>query len=212
MKDVAFVSVAFGQEYLAQQKRLEQSILAIYPEANILFFHGRLPGTSKSFYDSLYGFKPHAIQEARKRWKKVLWLDPAMILVDKIDDLLNHPMIGVRDDSVLHNVISNKTLNFYRLTRELIREAEWHLVGGSLYYFDFTTPIANNIFDMWHEAELNNLFGSQYEAASEQLQGHRYDETLIAIAMYTHGVKPQTHAEVRYCIEKNPMFIKKHFK
>lgn len=214
MKDVVFVSVAFGFEYLKQMDRLQKSILKIYPEANLLFFDNGLPDGSKLFLDSLYGFKPHAIQEARNQgYKKVIWLDPAMILEDKVDDLINQStLIAVKDDTLLYNVVSNKCYSYFGLDAYYVSFRNWHLVGGSLYFFNFDRPKDNIIFDMWLNAEKHEIFGSQHEAASEQLQGHRYDESVMALAMYMNGVDPVAPDKVRYCIENNPMFQKRHFK
>lgn len=214
MNDVVFVSVAFGFEYLKQMDRLQKSILHIYPEANLLFFDNGLPEGSKPFLDSLYGFKPHAIELARKQgYTKVIWLDPAMILVDKVDDLINkESVIAIKDDSVLHNVISNDCYKYYGLNREFVESKKWHLVGGSLYFFNFDNPLTHTIFDGWRNAEIKGIFGSQWDAASPGLQGHRYDEAVMAIEMYQNGVEPVGHDVVRYCSGENPMFRKLHFK
>lgn len=213
MKDVVFVSVAFGFEYLKQMDRLQKSILKIYPEANLLFFDNGLPNGSRSFYDSLYGFKPHAIQEARNQgYKKVIWLDPAMILVDKIDRYFNYHMIAAIDDNKLSQTISDKFLKYVGLTRDAVHNKGWHLVGGSFYYFDFDKPVSNMIFDAWMKYEVDGYFGSQYEAASEQINSHRNDESCMAVAMYTNGMSPYPHDEIGYCAGEHPVFIKKHFK
>lgn len=143
---------------------------------------------------------------------KIIWLDPAMILCDKIDDLFQYNVIAVKDDNLLHDLISEQTLSHYNLTRERIKSQKWHLVGGSIYYFDFDKRDSYNVFTQWYESEKKGLFGSQQQAAMEQIQGHRNDETLMAVAMYSHGLEPQGADKVRYCQEVNPMFIKKHFK
>lgn len=214
MNDVCFCSVAFGFEYLKQMDRLQKSILSIYPEANLLFFDNGLPDGSKPFLDSLYGFKPHAIQVAKDQgFKKVIWLDPAMILVDKVDELINKPIIvAVKDDTLLHNVVSNKCYKYFGLTRDFVKLKGWYLVGGSLYFFNFDHPYTNMVFDLWLQAEKDGMFGSQHEAASEQLQGHRYDEAVMALAMYTNGIKPMGADEARYCLSENSIFRKLHFK
>jgi hypothetical protein len=214
MKDVVFVSVAFGHEYLKQMDRLQKSILRIYPEANLLFFDNGLPTGSQSFYDSLYGFKPHAIQEARNQgYKKVIWLDPAMILVDKIDELIaRETIVAVKDESLLHNVVSDRCYKYFGFTRDFVKAKNWHLVGGSLYFFNFEHPYTNIVFDQWLKAEKDGIFGSQWDAASDKLQGHRYDEAVMALCMYTNNIKPVTHADVRYCNGESPMWLKKHFK
>ncbi len=212
MKDVVFVSVAFGQQYLDQQKRLLESIRAIYPEANTLFFYNRLPETSKSFYDSLYGFKPHAIAEAKKNFRKVIWLDPAMILVDKIDRLFNFDFIAVKDESRLAQSISDKYLHACGMTRDQVKDLAWNLVGGSFYYFDFYSTTTEAIFNRWMTDEMAGYFGSQYEAASEQINSHRYDESCMAMSLYSHGRQPNSAEETGYCVDKDAIWQKKHFK
>lgn len=214
MNDVVFVSTAFGDiRYLTQMDKLKRSIENIYPKANMMFWYDCLPPGSKPFLDSLYGFKVHAIFEARKKYKKVIWLDPAMKLRDKVNDLIKQPtVIAIKDDSVLHNVVSDKCYEYFGLTRNRVRELDWHLVGGSLYFFNFEHPTANTIFDIWYNAERDGIFGSQHEASFAGLQGHRYDEAVMAIAMYMNGVEPVGHDVVRYCSGTNPMWVKNHFK
>lgn len=212
MKDLVFVSVAFGELYIAQQDRLKQSILDIYPDANIMFFRDTLPSGSKPFLESLYGFKVHAIAEAKRFFKKVLWLDPAILLNNKIDVLFNFDMVAVKDDNLLHSLVSNNCLNYYLTTREEIELNQIHLVGGSLYYFNFNVEAANLVFKSWHHAEILNIFGSQEEAATEKLQGHRYDETCMALSMFQTGIYPVSPDQIGYCTSLNPVFTKKHFK
>lgn len=212
-ESVVFVCVAFGDKYVAQQERLRASIFAIYPNANLMFFTECLPPGSQPFQDSLYGFKVHAIQAAiDKGFKKVIFLDPAMILMDKVDDLFEYYIVAVKDDHKLHPLVSDNALRFYQTPRHLVEALEWHLVGGSIYYFNFLDMRVRSIFDLWKRSEKAGCFGSQYEAASEQINGHRNDESCMALAMQGHRMMPQPGPDVRYCIEKNPMFIKKHFK
>jgi hypothetical protein len=213
MDDVIFVSVAFGNEYVQQQHRLKDSIRSIYPKANLLFYLNELPPGSKEFRDSLYGFKPHAIKHAKTiGFTKIIWLDPAMLLVGKIDKLMNFKFIAVRDDSKLSQCISDKYLSYTGHTRAGVEERGWHLVGGSFLLFDFSSATTHSIFNSWFMDEKAGLFGSQQEAASEQINSHRYDETCMAMAIYTNGLTPQTPEEVGYCIGENAIFQKKHFK
>ncbi len=212
MGDVIFCSVAFGNRYLDQQRRLEESIRAIYPDARLLFFRGRLPDTSREFHESLYGFKVHAIAEASQICPKVIWLDPAMILTGPIDRLYYHSVVAVKDESKLHQSISEIFLDYIDISRKKVKEFDWHLVGGSLYYFDFDKVSAIQIFEMWANFEKGGWFGSQQQQASEQINSHRNDESCMAVAMYLHEVYPVTPEEVGYCVEKDASFQKKHFK
>lgn len=212
MEDVVFVSVAFGERYVEQQRRLKESILAIYPSANIMFWADEYPPGSRTMDESLYGFKVHAIMEAKKTFSRVVWVDTAMVLHDKIDDLFKYSIVAVRDDNKLYNLISDRAANYYEMNKGTIQYKEWHLVGGSLYYFDFTTHDASIIFGHWFRSERDGIFGSQRESASEQINGHRHDETCMAMCMYIYGIEPIPGDQVRYCIEKNPMVTKQHFK
>jgi hypothetical protein len=214
MDNVCFVSVALGERYVEQQVRLKESILAIYPEANLLFFTDELPKGSKSFYDSLYGFKPYAVLQAieARKCDQIIWCDTAMILMDEIDDLFKYEIMAVQDDNKLSTFISDRYLKASHITRDECKNNGWHLVGGSLYYFDFDSNRTCDIFAAWMADERRGLFGSQEQEASEQLQGHRGDETCMAMNLYLAGMKPVSAAEVRYNVEENPMWIKKHFK
>ena len=70
MNQVCFVCQAFGKinggddRYLEQQTRLKESILSIYPEANLLFYTNILPEGARPFHISLYGLKVHCIEQA----------------------------------------------------------------------------------------------------------------------------------------------------
>ena len=213
MKNFVFVSVAFGPQYVAQQDRLRKSILGIYPDANILFYRDELPSSSKPFLDSLYGFKVHAIQDAiNLGYEKILWLDPAMILMDAIDVLFSHPLVAIRDENMLSTYISNAYLEYSGYTRNQLEFENVHLVGGSLYYFDMSDKMVRTVFKGWASDERHGWFGSQEQEASEQLNGHRADESCMAMTMQQNGIYPVGPSAVGYCITYDPVFIKKHFK
>jgi hypothetical protein len=210
MKDLCFVSLAFGSLYVDQINRLKKSILAIFPEANAQFYIEDFPSGSRPFGQSLYGFKPHAIAHARKQFSKVIWLDPAMVLVDRdLSAITKHKLVAVKDDHKLNPFISDQALKFYGITRHQIES--FHLVGGSLYYFDFDFKVVNDVFDMWLKSEQNNLWDGEGQTHTGATRGHRSDEALMALAMFQHGLEPQVKDEVRYCND-NPAFIKLHFK
>lgn len=213
MKGVAFVSVAFGdQRYLDQLARLKESILKIYPDATIFAWQDEMPPGAKSHSQSLYGFKVHAVDYAIKQgFEKVIWIDPAMILQDKVDYYFGFtmsPVIAVKDDNLLNITIGIKALEYYG-NPEIIDK---HLVGGSLYVFDFKYPVAHDVFKHWYVSEQDGIFGSQKEAASEQINMHRYDESCMAIALMANNIAPVGHDVARYCQGPGSIWIKKHFK
>lgn len=216
-KEVAFTSCAFGDHrYIEQQARLKHSILQIYPDAPLFFWTNEMPPGSRSMSESLYGFKPHAVKAALDAgYKQIMFFDPAIILVKPIDfyqeQVKEYGVCCARDDNKLSPFCYDKALDFYGLTRNDIKD--WHLVGGSFYYFDFDLPKCEEIFINWMASEKHSLFGSQKEQASEQLHGHRNDEAMMALALYACGGKPMS-GDVRYNCENKELCIldKKHFK
>jgi hypothetical protein len=211
---VAFVSVAFGDKrYLEQQERLKHSILLIYPEAPLFFWTNEMPPGARSMSDSLYGFKPHAVWHAlRQGYKKVMFFDPAIILMKPIDFYMEkvkeYGVCCAQDDNKLSPFCSDKALKWHELKREDIKD--WHLVGGSFYYFDFSLRLCESIFHDWYCSETAGMYGSQKEQASGQLQGHRNDEAMMSLALYSNGSKPMS-GDVRYnCENKEVEVISKH--
>lgn len=218
-----FVSVAFGDKrYIEQQARLKHSILQIYPDAPLFFWTDEMPPGARPMNESLYGFKPHAVQYAWDQgYKKIMFFDPAIILMKPIDFYMEKvEEFGVccaQDDNKLDPFCGDKALMEYRhiMGNSLLRDdiKDWHLVGGSFYYFDFMLSHCQWIFSDWLKAEKLGLFGSQKEQASGKLQGHRNDEAMMALALYTNGSKPMS-GDVRYNCENKDLCIldKKHFK
>jgi len=208
---IAFVSCAFGDKrYLEQQTRLIESIDKFHPESIGYHWTDELPPGSPKFYDSLYGFKVHAVIHAfNEGHERVLFLDPACILLDRVDFLFElcrrNGVVAIKDDNKLP--ASNTALEHFKYRRQDI--ADFHLVGGSLYAFDYY--YSKHVFKSWYEAERFGAFGSQVEAASEKLQGHRYDETCMALSLYRHGFEPVGPDVGRY-MGDNCAVTKKHFK
>lgn len=208
-KDIAICTVAFGELYIMQQGRLLRSIP---PGYDVLAWTNDYPPGSRTFENSLYGFKVHAVTHARnKGFKKIIWLDTACIVHDHLDYLFHSdmpPVVAVRDESKLIDTISDKALAYYGKPFD----KSWHLVGGSMYAFSFNEPDCEFIFNHWAKAEADGIFGSAHEQASEQINKHRHDESCMAMALYCNGYEPVTPEQARYCIGDKSIVIKKHFK
>lgn len=214
---IAFCSVAFGPQYVEQQERLKESILQLYPEAHLFFYKEELPVGSKPFLESLYGFKVHAIKEARDYgFKKVVWVDSAIVLKHKLDfeDSMveQYGVLAVRDDNKLTNVCSDTCVKYFDIAKSDLDDR--HLVGGSFYYFNFNYSLSRLIFDDWYNAEQAGIFGSQEDASSDKLQGHRHDETCMALAIYKNGSSPLPANHLKYpgAYTEEIWIDKKHFK
>lgn len=212
MKPICFVSAAFNEKrYIEQQTRLIESIDKYHPEAEGFHWTDELPPGAQPFLNSLYGFKVHAVMHAyNEGYERILFLDPACILLDRIDFLFElcprHGVVAVKDDNKLP--ASNSALSHFGYRREDI--ADLHLVGGSVYAFNMY--YSKQVFKEWYKSERFGIFGSQTEASSERLQGHRYDESCMALALHKHGFGPVGPDVARYMQGENSAIDKKHFK
>lgn len=212
MTDITFLSVAFGERYVEQQTRLVDSIRTVYPDAPMMMWTDALPEGSKPFKESLYGFKVHAVKAALKAgYKKIIWLDTACILQQSVDYWfsLNQPVLAAKDDNALSKCIAQKALFWY--SKPSVPDS-WHLVGGSVYVFNFDQPDCQKIFDNWAAAEAHGVFGSQAEQSSGKINQHRHDESCMSMALYQYGYEPVQCDLMKYNQGADSIIIKDHFK
>lgn len=215
MNKIAVCAVSFGDRYNWRMGRLKETLETTNPEAKFYSWVDRMPDGARPFNDSMYGFKPHAIQIARDQGhSKIFWIDCTAVVQDKLDyydqfTAEHKGVLAVQDDNKLTGFCSNNALNYIGKDRNYLKDK--HLVGGSLYYFDFDVPGCEEIFNRWMLSEKNGLFGSMIEQCGERLQGHRSDETMMSLFLYEAGSKPFTGA-TRYNWEKGGVVLKQHFK
>lgn len=215
MSEIAVCSVAFGEKYVWRLGRMKETLQNTNPNVRLFEWTDRMPDGARPFNESLYGFKPHAIQIARDQgYKKIFFIDCTCVIQDKLNYYDQHTkehkgVLAVQDDNKLTGFCSDKALRYIGKDRQYLKDK--HLVGGSLYYFDFDVPGCEYIFGRWMESELKGLFGNMVEQCGEQLQGHRSDETMMSLFLYEAGSKPFTGA-TRYNWEKGGVVQKMHFK
>lgn len=200
--DFCFLNVSFGDRYVRTQERLKDSILKIYPDANLFFWMDELPPGSKPFVNSLYGFKVHAINYARERgFKKVVWIDTCSVLRHPIECLWDqvwcYGAYAVADEVTVKRYCSQKLQEIYKIPNDL------KLVGGSLYLFDFDCHKSNLIFDSWAKMEAAGHFGDMDLIMNEKNDGidkcgHRMDETCMALSMWLHNSTPIPRDTAKY--------------
>ena len=202
MKDVVFTTYSFGKLYCYQQGRLKESILKIYPDANLRFWHdddgagypqpGKPPG-AKPFNESMYGFKVHCVRNCiNEGFKKVVFLDAAIILEAPIDDVLERAaeigVLATDERCDLIQFISNKCLEYVGETRETLN---LKLIGGSVYVFDFNNPKAIQVFEYWEQLEHAGMFGQAGDRGHGAPMGHRNDETCMSLSLAKYGIESQ---------------------
>lgn len=206
MTDFIFISVAFGPRYIEQQKRLHESICKFYSPAHHLSWTDCMPPGAKSHAESLYGFKVHAVKYALdKGYKKIIWIDTACILQDKVDywfTLIDkYGVVAAKDDNKLCNHIGVSALMKYSL---ISIPGHYHLVGGSLYVFNFDNPLCCKIFEHWKWIESKGGFADEKK--------HRHDESCMAMSLYLNGSEPTPYDVARYNNGPESIVIKDHFK
>lgn len=189
---VAFTSIAFGdRRYLQQLEKCAASIAEHHPEARLFSWVNEFP--SRPHTESLYGFKPHCVKTAADAgFRFVVWLDPACYLTRRIDDVIElssqHGVVAIRDENKLRNgngqsdFIAPDCVAKYGVPQSEL--ARIHLVGGSLYVFDFEHPKCNEVFNDWLNMEVSGMFHCPSHA------GHRNDESCMAVAMWRAGIGP----------------------
>ncbi len=211
MSKICFLSVAFGHRYIEQQTRMYQSVVNIHPDAAMICWTDVYPEGARTHRESLYGFKVHAVNVARAAGHdRIVWLDTACILQKPVDYWfsLSMPVVAAKDDNALINCIGSKAHAYYG-NPDLIG---MHLVGGSVFVFDFTHPDCEKIFQHWEQSEQDGIFGSQEEQSTGWLNKHRHDEACMSMALYQNGYDPMPCDKMRYNQGKDSIIIKDHFK
>lgn len=211
IKDIVFTSYAFGDLYCRQQDRLKKSILQRYPDANIKFWQSKsnssfnnlseLPPGSKTFHESMYGFKVHCIKNClNEGFKIIIYLDVAVVIETDIfpilETLKHEGVMCAIDKSSLSNRVSEKCLKWVGKTKEQIKDLT--IVGGSLFLFDFNHPITKPFFDMWAKMEEEGLFGSESDAQQPWWNAHRHDEACFSLCLDAFNMKPSSWDKVGY--------------
>lgn len=209
--DFCFLSVAFGPRYVEQQTRLHQSIQSIHPDVKHFAWTDAYPPGAKPHHESLYGFKVDAISYAQNQgYKKIIWFDTAIVLQRQVNYWfdLNLPLVVAKDDNLLVDTIGEKALKYFGHPNI----EGMHLVGGSVYVWNFNHDVTDGIFDDWANAEANGIFGSQHEMSTGQINKHRWDEACLGYIMQANGVQPLMHDAMRYNLDDNSIVRKYHFK
>ena len=153
------------------------------------------------FQQSLYGFKPHAIQRAIDLgYKKIIWLDPSVLPITDmkylIDELDTNPLLIVEGDAKIVDMCNQKALNWFGFNTEDLKDVK-HL-GGTIYCFNFNDEKTMEVFNLWKKAEEEGIYGTQ----DEFMLGHWADETCMALAIHKVGVKRNGIKEFKYINQK----------
>lgn len=205
------VSVAFRNPYVQHMDKLVEFIKNDAQPVDMLFFKDELPskdGIIKEdivthFQKSLYGFKPHAIQQAIEMgYEKIIWLDPSIlptvslkVLIDALDE---HPMVVRTGDAPITKMTNARVKKWFDVT-DADLEGVKH-IGGTIYCFNFNNLKTREVFDLWRLAEIEGMFGDQ----DEFMKGDCWaDESAMVLSLHKIGVLQYWEEKFTYYNMKN---------
>lgn len=207
---VCIVSVAFREPYVKhslkqEEKWREDKFYSDYePWRDVLpCKNGWIDGNIvEHFQKSLYGFKPHAIQDAiNDGYKKVIWFDPCVYPLSSIEVLSKsldiNPLIVIIGDAPITKMANQKAKDWFGVTDEELKDIKH--IGGTIYAFNFENQKVLDTFNLWKKAEEEGIFGDQ----DAFMAGHWADEACMSLAMYKNGMEFYTETEFKYLNQKS---------
>lgn len=203
MNKRCIINVATGTFYCKQQERLVNSFLKSVDNVTIihtdrvanwntgwrtgidlLVWNDLFPVGARPHEESQYGFKIHAMKQARDRgYTSVLWLDsPAFAVARNISPIFDviekQGYYAMSHIDPLINQVGDSYLKFYRMKRNLLEG--YNLPSGSCYGFDLANPVGKGvgaeIFRVMEHDEFRGLFRSE----TGDTWNHRHDEACLA--------------------------------
>ena len=201
------VTVAFREPYLTHN---DNQVAVLTGNYQLRVFRDVLPykeGIVKEnivsrFQQSLYGFKPHAIELARQSGAdKVIWFDPSLYPLSSIDDLFDEldktDMLVKMGDHPINEMTNDKAIKWFGLNRSDLTDVKH--IGGTFYGFNFNNPKTAEVFELWKKAEEEGIFGTQ----DEFMAGHWADESCMTLAMFKCGVEQKNSKTLKYRNQKD---------
>jgi len=159
-------------------------------------YTGYPPGCPKHS-NNPYAFKPFVINKAREDgYDQVLWIDAACIVKKRLD-----PIWNILDKQGYYIQLngwqsgewaSDDCLRQMNVTRDeamLMPHAMANVMG-----FDFTNPIAEKLFNTWHNHGKMGTFNGDWKNDKQQCSqdprclGFRHDQTVISILASQAGL------------------------
>lgn len=204
MENECVVSCAFREPYVTHNQVQSKLVdVAMYSFVNALPYKEGLVSDNIviRFQQSLYGFKPHAIQKMRDNgYTKIIWLDPSVYPVTPVSNMMrslrNTNMLIRSGEHELSVMTGQKALDWFGVTKEEIKGVKH--IAGTIYGFNFEKPETVKVFELWKQAEEAGIFGTQDDLNA----GHWCDESCLALAMYKVGVK-QKFCNFKYLNQKD---------
>jgi len=204
------VSVAFREPYVTHSKR-QEGIIKSTEDISTWYYRDKLPMKNYvlaeagkivgEFQKSLYGFKPHAIRNAKNNGHdKIIWLDPSVLPTTPVqilfDALDTHPLIIRSGEEPLAKMSNKKSKDWFGVTDEDIKNEK--TCAGTIYGFNFNHPKAVEVFELWKKAEEEGIFQDQ----DAFMAGNWADESAMGLALYKCNAPRYFPENFRYLNQK----------
>lgn len=178
------------KEYRRGQKRLEDSILKHHLMQDMLMLSDYTSINSPTHQESPYEFKCHAIKEASKFDRVVLWMDASMYVrgdLGKIEQIIIDE--GYFFEEAGHYVgrwTNDFTKKYFNLTEEETKQGPGGMLmfSAGLLGINFNFTRSRIFFDTWLQAAKDGCFKGDWS-------NHRHDMTVASIIAEKLGMKYQ---------------------
>jgi hypothetical protein len=153
--------------------------------------------------DVPYGFKTHIVKIARERgYKHVIWFDSTIFVVQDYPRLIH----ALKDNSVLLFDNPGCPESFWTSDDCLSKigcspdEAmKFNQVMACAMGFDFTTPLANAVFDDWFRFGQDGVsFKGLSGSSRPEFHAHRHDQSVISYIAHARGIKKIPYGFLAY--------------
>ena len=185
------VTCAFRSPYLEHNTNQLNTIKGV----PVLSFRDCLPygegivreGVKERFQESMYGFKPHAVQQALGLGHRlIVWMDPSVLPLEDVstifEQLSQTDMLVIKGDNHINKMTNEKAFRHFGIRPDV------NHIGGTIYAFNFNNERTINAFQYWKQAETLGIFGNQ----DEFMKGHWADESCMALSMAKAGIEQQS--------------------
>lgn len=179
--------------YMARLKRLRESLVGNF-DGDFLGFIGEESIGAPLHSECPYGFKVYAIQQAIEAgYTSVLWLDSSCYAIGNLtpvfDSLERDGMIFQEAGHMLGTWSTDAQLQYFGMTRDEAMNVG--MIGNAGFLgFDFTNPIAERFFVMWHKAMMDGMFKGSWTNLEQECsydprcRGSRHDMTCSSALVY----------------------------
>jgi len=190
------------EKYKLAGKRQAESLQAInFPMENYFQFRNFEQINSPEHSEIPYAFKPHAINEIRKKgFEIVIWMDSPVYCIKSIDKFIEYININgfIFFDNLGYTIgdyTSDECLNNYSMNRD--ESFKHQMIMACLMGFNFKNEKATKLFDKYlsatrilgcYEGDWTNE--SNQVSQDNRVKGHRHDQSVMSILLAKEKIKP----------------------